>query len=456
MAGKLLSRIRGLYRATVNNNLTARETEFLPAALEVTETPPSPVGRAVMWTMVALVITALAWSVLGRVDEVAVAPGKVIPVGQVKVVQAEDKGVVKSIPVRDGQQVKQGQLLLELDPTISAADLARLRKEHAYYSLEVERLEAERDGRVFAPGPHPGVDEKDVNFQRSLFRSRENEYRTRLAAVESNVRQNRAALNAAAAVKVKYAALLEVARDKEQRIERLVRENAVALFVLLDHRARRLELEQNLSAQDAEIARNEWAVTQSLENLAYVRAEHDREIADKLVEDRKQLLALAEEMKKAEEKNRLSRLTSPVDGRVTQLAVHTVGGVVTAAQPLMVIVPADAGLLVEAWVANKDIGFVHAGQRAEVKIETFSFQKYGVIEAVVDEVSADAVEDKEKGRVYRITLRLGRDHMVVDGREVFLGPGMSATAEVKVRSKRIIEFFLDPFRQYKSEALRER
>ena len=456
MFGKLMSRITSFYKAAAKNRLTARETEFLPAVLEVTETPPSPVGRMVMWTMVALVAATLSWSVLGRVDEVAVAPGKVIPAGQVKVIQAEDKGVVKNIFVRDGQQVRQGQQLLELDPTISAAELARIRKEHAYYAIEIERLEAERDGRPFEPGVYPGVDEKDVNNQKALFRSRDNEYRIKLATVESGVRQNRAALNVAAAGKEKYAALLGIAREKEQRIERLVQENAVALFVLLDHRARRMELEQNLSAQDAEIARNEWAVAQSLENLAFIKAERDREIADRLVEDRKQLLTLTEELKKAEEKNRLSRMTSPVDGRVTQLAVHTIGGVVTAAQPLMVIVPADASLLVEAWVANKDIGFVRAGQRAEVKIETFSFQKYGVIEAVVDEVSADAVEDKEKGRVYRITLQLARSHVVIDGREVFLGPGMTATAEIKVRTKRIIEFFLDPFRQYTSEALRER
>lgn len=456
MAIQWMSKIKHLGKNALQGRSTPSETEFLPAVLEVTETPPSPVGRLVLWTMAALVSGALLWSIFGHVDEVAVAPGKVIPVGQVKVIQAEDKGVVKNIYVQDGQQVKQGQLLLELDPTFAGADLARLKKEHAYYALEIERLEAEQDNRPFSPSMSAGVDEKDADFQKKLFQSRDNEYRSKLAAVQSNIRQNQASLAAAMATKHKYAALLAVAKEKEQRIEQLVKENAVALFVLLDHQSRRMEFEQNLAAQEAELARCEWAVAQSTESLANAKAEHDREIADKLVTDRKQLLTLSEELKKAEEKNRLSRLVSPVDGRVTQLAVHTIGGVVTAAQPLMVIVPADAGLQVEAWVANKDIGFVHPGQQAEVKIETFSFQKYGVIGAIVDEVSADAVEDKDKGRVYRVTLRLDRDYVIANDKQVLLGPGMSATAEVKVRSKRIIEFFLDPFRQYTSEALRER
>jgi len=122
----------------------------------------------------------------------------------------------------------------------------------------------------------------------------------------------------------------------------------------------------------------------------------------------------------------------------------------------MIIVPEEVDLAVESWVANKDIGFVHEGQQAEVKIETFSFQKYGTVEAVVSEVSPDAIEDKEKGRVYRVMLKLNKNQMLVGDKQVFFGPGMTASAEIKIRQKRIIEFFLDPFRKYQSEALRER
>lgn len=452
----MLNKIKNYFHKGSEGQFTANETEFLPAALEVIETPPSPVGRLVLWIMLSLVVVGLLWSILGHVDEVAVAPGKIIPAGFVKVVQAEDKGVIKAIHVQDGSSVKQGQLLVELDPTFSGADLARIKKEVAYYNLEIERLMAEKEERDFQPRPSPDLDVKDLDFQMRLFDSRRNEFKAKTATAEANIRQAQASLDIAYANQVKYAALYEIAREKEDRIQQLVNENAVALFVLLDHRSKRLELEQNLSAQSAEIARNESALAQSREQLAAIIAERDRDINAKMVEDRRQAVAYSEEIKKAAEKDRLSRIMAPVEGRVTQLALHTVGGVVTEAQPLMAIVPDDSQLEVEAWAANKDIGFIQLGQRAEVKIETFSFQKYGTIGAEVVEISPDAVEDKDKGRVYRVVLRLDKDHVLINDKEVFLSPGMTASAEIKIKQKRIIEFFLDPFRQYQSEALRER
>jgi hemolysin D len=363
---------------------------------------------------------------------------------------------VKAIHVQDGNYVKQGQLLVELDPTFSGADLARIKKEVAYYNLELERLMAEKENRGFQPQMSPDLDAKDIDFQLRLFDSRRNEFKAKVATAESNIRQAEASLNIAYANRTKYAALYEIAKEKEARIQQLVNENAVAFFVLLDHRSNRLELEQNLSAQSAEITRNEFVIMQSREQLAAIIAERDRDINTKMVEDRRQAVAYSEEIKKAAEKDRLSRIMSPVEGRVTQLALHTVGGVVTEAQPLMVIVPNDSKLVVESWAANKDIGFIQVGQRAEVKIETFSFQKYGTIGAEVVEISPDAVDDKEKGRVYRVVLQIDKDHVFINDKKVFLSPGMTASAEIKIKQKRIIEFFLDPFRQYQSEALRER
>jgi len=452
----MLKKIMHYVKEKSKGQLTANETEFLPAALEVIETQPSPVGRLVLWIMLSLIAIGLLWSIFGHVDEVAVAPGKVIPVGFVKVVQAEDKGVVKAIHVQDGNYVKQGQLLVELDPTISGADLARIKKEVAYYNLEIERLVAEKENRDFQPQISPELDVKDIDFQTRLFHSRQNEFKAKMATAESNIRQAEASLSIAFANQTKYAALYEIAREKESRIEQLVTENAVALFVLLDHRSKRLELEQTLAAQTAEITRTESMIAQAREQLASIIAERDRDINTKMVEDRRQVVAYSEEIKKAAEKDRLSRITAPVEGRVTQLALHTVGGVVTAAQALMVIVPNDSQLEVEAWAANKDIGFIQPGQQAEVKIETFSFQKYGTISAEVVEISPDAVEDKDKGRVYRVVLKLDKDYVAINGKDVFLSPGMTASAEIKIKQKRIIEFFLDPFRQYQSEALRER
>jgi hemolysin D len=452
----MLKKLKLYFGMQVQGRLSSNEKDFLPAVLEVVEKPPSPTGRIVMWTIFLLIVLGLTWSIFGHVDEVAVAPGKLIPIGSVKVVQAEDKGVIKAIGVQDGDKVSKGQLLLELDTTFSAADLTRIKKELIYYNLEIERLMAEKSGTNFSPKGTAELEAKDIDVQLQLYQSRQNEYRAKLAVAESGVLQNQVSVRAARIDKDKTEALYEIAKDREERISRLVKENAISLFVLLDYQSKRLELQQTLASQVESLTRLESAVIQSQETLRGVIAEHDRDIDTQLVADRRQVTAYTEELKKAIETERLTRITAPVDGRVTQLAVHTVGGVVTAAQPLLVIVPEDVTLAVEAWVANKDIGFVHAGQQAEVKIETFSFQKYGTIDAVVADVSPDAVEDKDKGRVYRVILNLNKNKVVVGDKEVFLAPGMTASGEIKIRQKRIIEFFLDPFRRYQSEALRER
>jgi hemolysin D len=439
--------------------LSSQETEFLPAVLEVTETPPSPVGRVLLFSIMVLLTCGLLWSVFGHVDEVAVANGKIVPVGQVKVVQAEDKGVVRQIYVKEGQIVKKGELLIELDRTVSEADLARTKKEMAYYNLEIERLLAEQQGVGFAPTGLEDTDAKDVYFQTQLYQTRMNEYQTKLAAAQSAVAQQLAAIQGAESSFVKYSQQLVINREKETRMETLFQQNAVALFQLMDVQARSMELEQNVVFQQTEIARFNAALAQSKEQLTNVTAEHERDLATKLVEDRKQVAAYAEELKKADEKNRLAHIVAPEEGKVGQLAVHTVGGVVTAAQALMIIVPEDATLEVEAWVANKDIGFIKMGQKAEIKVATFNFQKYGIIDAQVAEISPDAVsdeKDKEKDLKYRVVLHLDKDRVLVSDKDVLLSPGMSVAAEIKIREKRIIEFFLDPFRKYQSEALRER
>ena len=435
-----------------------QEAEFLPAVLEVTETPPSPVGRKLLWLLFVLIGLGLSWAIFGRVDEVAVATGKIIPVGQVKVVQAEDKGVVKSIHVKDGQRVKKGDLLIELDQTMTAADMTRLKKEVAYYSLEIARLQAEQSGSPFSPQPLPDLEPKDLSFQLQLYQTRMNEYRAKLAAAEAAVNQQYSALVSARAQADKYRDILVIARDQEARMQKLLEEDAVALFQVLQYRSTRIQTESNLASQIAEVSRMEAALAQSRQQLVGVTAERDRDIAAKMMDDRRLLSANLEDLKKAEEKNRLARLVAPVDGRVGQLAVHTVGGVVTEAQALMTVVPDDATLEAEAWVANKDIGFVEVGQRAEIKVETYNFQKYGTFDATVKEISPDAARQSEKDPElkYRILLSLDRSSVSLLKREGQLATGMSVTAEIKIRQKRIIEFFLDPFRKQTSEALRER
>ncbi len=250
----------------------------------------------------------------------------------------------------------------------------------------------------------------------------------------------------------------EIAREQAERVEKLAAEEAISTFVMFDYQTKRIELEGNIRSQEAEISRMEWSITEAQKQIENVEAERSREIMTSIVDDRQKLSGFTEELKKAEEKDRLSHIIAPIDGRVSRLDIHTVGGIVTPAQALMEIVPDEAVMQVEAWVENKDIGFVQPGQEAEVKVETFNFQKFGTIDAVVSQISPDAAKqsDRDVEMKYRVLLKLDRENVKMAGREALLAPGMSVSAEIKIRQKRIIEFFLDPFRKQTSEALRER
>ena len=445
-----------LWKRFLGEDQDARETEFLPSILEVTEQPASPVGRAVLWTLVALLIVGGIWVCVGEVDEVAVANGKVTPVGNVKVVQSQNKGAIKELDVKEGDYVEEGQTLLVLDTTKTQADVDQLKKQAAYYGMTVDRLQAEMQDAPFTPPADPEglLERKDIEAQVTLYESR----RAKLAADQEKnlaaVQQAAAGVEGSQAQLAKYRALQQVAEEKEARLQELMEEDAISYFQLLEARATRVEYQRNAEATEKSILEQQGKLAEARDLLATTDSTYRQDTMSQLVEAKAKYNATEEELKKAADTNQQSVIVAPISGRVNQLAVHTLGGVVSEGQALMMVVPDDATLEIEAYADNKDIGFIQQGQSAEVKVETFNFQKYGMVNATVDEISPDAgsnVQDKETYQKYRLTLGLENDDSGID-----LTPGMNVSAEIKIKKKKIIDFFLDPFRKYKDEALRER
>ena len=431
-----------------------KEKEFLPSILEVTEEPPSPVGRFVLWTIVALLVAGAIWAFVGEVDEVAVANGKVIPVGNVKIVQSENKGTIKELDVQEGDYVEEGQTLLVLDTTKTQADVDQLQKQVAYYQLTVSRLQAEINDEPFLPKVTDELDPKDVEAQTALYKSRRAKLSAEQEKNQSAIDQASAAVAGQQAQLEKYRSLETVAEEKEDRLKELYSQDAISYFQLLEARATRVEYQRNAEASEKGILESQGKLAEARDNLATTETAYRQETMSQLVEAKKQLGAYEEELKKANQTNAESVIVAPTSGRVNQLAVHTVGGVVSEGQGLMMVVPDDAVLEIEAYADNKDIGFIENGQKAEVKVQTFNFQKYGMMTGIVDDISPDAVtnpEDKEHYGKYRLTLNLDQDDSGIE-----LLPGMNVQAEIQIKKKRIIDFFLDPFRKYKAEALRER
>ena len=436
-----------------------KETEFLPAILEVTETPPSPIGRLAMWTILLLVVAALVWSFLGHINEVAIAAGKVIPSGQVKTVQVKNKGIVKEINVEEGQLVQEGDVLVVLDPTTTSADYDSLKKRAAYYKLDLQRLTAELTQQPFIPEEDPDLEPHDLAAEMALYQSRTSDYQTQRQSRVDVIEQKIARLQATQATYEKYAQVLAIEQEKESRLIDLSEQNAISEFQLLEQQSKTIEYAKNAQAELDAINSIQAEIAEAQQNLANVDASYHKDIMTALVEAKKEYYSVTEAIKKADEDSRMATVYAPISGRVYGLSIHTLGGIVTDAQPLMQIVPEDAKLEFEVYADNKDIGFIKVGQEAEVKFDTFNFQKFGMYKAEVQEISADAVNepgDPQRDKKFKLILDPTSNDINVYGQPAKIEIGMSISAEIKIREKRIIDFFLDPFRRYTSEALRER
>jgi len=223
-----------------------------------------------------------------------------------------------------------------------------------------------------------------------------------------------------------------------------------------DRSRERIELERDLALQRARRLEADAVLAESRQNRTAFLAETQRNLRDRQAQARLKREQLTQERSKTEQRSRLTQLAAPVDGVVQQLAVHSAGGVVTPAQVLMVIVPKDAAVTAEVVLENKDVGFVNAGQKAEVKLETFPFTRYGTVEATVTRVSADAVTDEKRGAIFPAVLTLKQAFLDVEGKRISLAPGMNLSAEVKTGRRRVIDYLLSPVQRATTESLKER
>lgn len=437
----------------------SHEADFLPAALEVAERPVSPTARIVTWVLAIGLILTICWTVFGKVDVVASAPGSLIPTGNVKLVQSPGAGVVRAIHVRNGDPVRKGQPLLDLDPTIVGADLAAAQKALAAAELDMARNKAIADalsGRGLHFTAPAGTPPDVAETQRRLIRAQLAEVNATSASL-ANARSS--ALADARAAEATAARLADTVPILDRQIERMNRLDAKGYAP--GQRLLELERQRRAEAGDRQVALAQisrgMAEAGKLDQQIHQNHEQARRaaLAD-LAKAEAEAILRREEVTKAHQMNRFQRLLAPVDGTVQNLDVHTVGGVVEAAKPLMTVVPARGALEVEVRILNRDVGFVRVGQEAAVKLEAFPFTRYGTIPGRVRSISRDAVQDKELGLVYVGTITLERSHVDADGRRVSLAPGLSATVDVKTGTRRIISYLLSPLQTSIAQAGRER
>lgn len=456
------------------------ELAFLPAALEITETPASPIGLAIGATIIAVFCVAFVWACLGTVDIVATAPGKIVPIGRTQLIQPLEIGAVRAINVHDGQMVKAGDVLIELDPTMTDAEERRMKSDEIGAALDVARLSA-----ALANPPDPladfqppaGADATQIEMHRQFLMNSVAEVNAKLAEVDHERQQKEAESAVVAATIGKLETTLPVLQERVDLRKTLYNKELGSRLTYLTEYQDLVEMQQELIVQKSRAHEADSAVTTLKETRAKIVAEYRRSLFDDLTKAQQKMAALQQDVLKAERQTKLQQLDAPVDGIVQQLAVHTIGGVVTPAQVLAILVPAESKLEIEARISNHDIGFVHVGQKVEIKVDTFSYTRYGFLQGQLVNISGDAVpfdktqdrsseregdsvanasETKGQDLSYIARVSLEHSEMQIEDGLAKLSPGMAVTVEIKTGSRHIIDYLLSPLLKYKHDVLRER
>jgi hemolysin D len=437
----------------------AHELAFLPAHLELTETPvhPAPLWTARMIMGAGLVVVLIA--AFGRLDIVAIAPGQLIPSANVKVIQPAVTAVVRDILVQNGERVAAGQRLLDLDPTQASADTDKAKSTTLDAQLTAARARALLAAQAKNSEPEvsliPGATLTRQADTQNLAQGAFREYRGRIFALEAELQKREAELETTREEISKIEQTAPLAQQQADDYKELVKGRFVASHDYLDKERAAIEQAHELAAEQSRAHELRAGIEEARRDIESTIATFQREQLETLNKAEEDAARYQDEETKAEARQGLMQLKSPVGGVVQQLSVHTVGGVVTSAQALMEIVPDDT-LEVEARVSNKDIGFVNPGQSVMVKIATFPYTRFGYLAGTVIKVSNDASPDKKLGAVFLARIRIPSNRFKVESKWLNLSPGMEVTAEIKTGTQKVWQYFLSPLIDTGRQSLRER
>ncbi len=416
--------------------------EFKPLLSEIEESPVSPLGRFTFWTVVSLIIITILWLIIGKIDIVITARGIVIPDGEAKIIQPLETGVIKEILVKEGDFVRKDQLLVLIDTMTTDAQLKTVKE-----NLETSKEEAKR---LEAQGLEQKFNSKD-EVQKNLYNESLKALNSLIGAKNQEIKQIERQIDSNLAQKRDYENQLQSSVDREKRLEGI--KDIVAYNDIKEAQDRTIALRESVNRTEAEIKRLQAQKRQIQNEIAQLKADFKAQKLETLIENNKKIKELEASKEQIEFSNINQRITAPVDGYVDKLMVHTIGGVVTPAQELIALTPADIPLLIKATVLNKDIGFIKPDMPVSIKIDTYDFQKYGLLHGKVKSISQNSIENEELGPVYEIYITLDKNTLIIDGKEQKISTGMTLNAEIEIGKRRIIEFFIYPLIKYMDEGV---
>lgn len=464
---------------------TRSDQEFLAPALEVLETPPSPAGIALIMVICLLATTSLAWAYVGRIDIIASAQGKIQPVGRVKVVQPLYSGKISKLPPPNGTEVHRGDVLLELDSAEASADATDAERALASCKAEINRrrtaLIAAKNRGAGTPiiAWEPNVELKLRQREDAILASDVAQLDSSLASLQAQLRQKESERDHLETTIAEQSSLVDTLQQRVDMRSTLAGQNAGPMASVID-------ATETLKTQRTQLAVQKGELASAIAGADVIETEIDKtrnafiaEQAEKLGEAERQVEDLEQRLAKSRAILAQSTIRSPIDGVVQASAITTEGQVVTPGEEVLRVVPSGPELELEVYVPNRDIGFIHIGQKAVVKLDAFPFTQYGTIDATIAKIATDAIPQADAARreedaasapqtslfvgaertqnlVFAVTLALKQNHIRADGTDVLLSPGMSATAEIVTGTRRIISYVFSPIMETANDALRER
>ncbi len=425
------------------------KNRFKPHLVEIEERPVSPLGRKILWAILIFMTIAALWLYFGKTDVVISARSTVIPMGDLKTIQSLATGSVKKIYVKEGDAVKKGEPLIEIDPTVEETNIEAKKRTLALLKLEAMKLNSLIEGKAFVVPE--GTDPRIKTMIEGMYRSEREGMVEQLGLIEQQSRQIEEKIDATKIDMENTDRMYRMVAMQERRLRKVLdiiarRDYERVKREMLGYRSRASQLSHTIAAyneQLQELQRRKQAMVENFKSKLY----------EDLSQREKQIASLSAEIETYEYRKQKQILASPVDGVIGKLAVNTIGAVVTPAQALVTIVPKEVPIQIKAKVMNKDIGFVKVGMEAKIKIDAYNFQRYGLIDGNVTKIGATAIEDKKLGMVYEVFVTPKRTWLEVEGEKRYLIPGMMATTELKVGERRIIEFFVYPLIKYYKEGI---
>lgn len=440
-----------------HDKLQADAYDFAPDILRLQHRPPSPLPRAVMWSVLALLLCLLLWAIFGKLDIVAVAQGKLVPQSALKIVQPAEAGIVKEVLVSEGDEVHEGQILARMDAQFSDADGRTLNNELHLKSLQLRRIDAELTGdplKRLKNDPPELFAQVDAQYQ-----AHRQTYNDALAAARAQHDKAGQDLQGALEIESKLMQTVPIYVAQDEAFQKLAKDGFASKLMASEKSRDRIEKEQDLRAQSYSVQSLRSTIRQAEQQIAQITSAYRQELQNERVQAEGEYHKLQQESGKQTHRSALLELKATQDGYVKDISTHTPGTVVSPGTILMTVVPKNDPIEAEVWITHLDAGFVLPKQRARVKLAAYPFQKYGMLEGEVSQVSPDATEpDKEQKDApgYRAMIHLPQPYLENAGKRYTLTPGMQVTAEIVLGRRSVLEYLVSPVQKTVFEAGRER